>query len=101
MIKNGTALRMKSRKITKRASGQRGVQDANPMPILEKKLWTEVELADRWNLSPVTLKKWRCLRTNRLPFLKVGKTIFYRESDLAAFEAFNIVVPIVAGPTAA
>jgi hypothetical protein len=41
----------------------------------------------------LTLRKWRCQRTQPLPFLKIAKVIRYKESDLLPFVESHMVVP--------
>ena len=46
----------------------------------------QVELADRWNISPRTLERWRW--TGEGPaFIKLGGRVVYRLEDVEAFEA--------------
>jgi hypothetical protein len=45
----------------------------------------QVDLADRWRMSPRTLERWRWV--GRGPrFLKVGGRCLYRVKDVEAFE---------------
>jgi hypothetical protein len=44
------------------------------------------ELAQRWRLSPRTLERWRWLGQGPA-FLRLGRRIAYRLSDIEAFEA--------------
>ncbi len=68
----------------------------NSADVVRKRepLLTEAEAAEWFGLSPLTLRKWRCLRTHPLPFLKIGKTIRYRESDMLQFLENHMVVPL-------
>jgi hypothetical protein len=46
----------------------------------------QLQLARRWAMSPRTLERWRW--TGEGPrFLKVGKRVVYRLSDVEAYEA--------------
>lgn len=46
----------------------------------------QADVAERWNVSPRTLERWRC--TGQGPqFLKVGGRVVYRIEDIEAFEA--------------
>jgi hypothetical protein len=45
----------------------------------------QVELADRWRVSPRTLEGWRG-RHFGPPYLKVGGRVVYRLQDVEAFE---------------
>lgn len=50
-----------------------------------KLLLTPEDLADRWNLTETTLSQWRW--NGRGPrFIKVGKGILYRLSEIEHFE---------------
>jgi hypothetical protein len=44
------------------------------------------ELAERWNLSPRTLERWRWLGEGPR-FLKLGGRVIYRVEDVEAHEA--------------
>ncbi len=44
-------------------------------------LLNQREAAEKLGLSPKTLEKWRSLGTPRLPFVRLGSAIKYRESD--------------------
>lgn len=58
------------------------------------RLLNEDEAAERLNIEPSTLSKWRCTRRYPLPYVKVGRRVFYREDDLAAYIEANTVRPI-------
>lgn len=45
----------------------------------------QVHLADRWNLSPRTLERWRWEKIGP-PYLKIGGRVVYRLEDVEAFE---------------
>ena len=45
----------------------------------------QVELADRWGLSPRTLENWRW-RGEGPPFVKIGRKVVYRLLDVEAYE---------------
>ena len=49
-----------------------------------ERLLTEREAADRLNLSPLTLRRWRWAGSN-LPFLKLGSAVRYDPVELDAF----------------
>lgn len=57
------------------------------------KLLNEEEAAERLNVEPATLSKWRCTRRYALPYVKVGRRVLYREDDLAAYIEANTVHP--------
>lgn len=59
---------------------------SKPPPPLEERLWTTAELAQRYGLSPATLKSWR--NRGRGPrFIKVGHRALYPETEVARWEA--------------
>ena len=45
----------------------------------------QIELANRWRISPRTLERWRWLQQGP-PYLKVGGRVVYRLVDVEAFE---------------
>jgi predicted site-specific integrase-resolvase len=49
--------------------------------------------ADILGTSNQTLANWRATGRYALPYVKVGRLVRYRDSDLAAFIAANTVVP--------
>ena len=40
--------------------------------------------------TPGTLAGWRCTRVVEIPYVKLGKAVRYRQSDLDAFVAANL-----------
>lgn len=48
-------------------------------------LRTEVESAQFLGVKPTTLQIWRCTKRYPLPYIKVGRLVRYRQSDLEAF----------------
>lgn len=40
------------------------------------------QAADYLNVSTATLANWRCLGTPNVPYLRIGRSIKYRRSDL-------------------
>ena len=49
----------------------------------------QIELAQRWRISPRTLERWRWL--NQGPtYLKIGGRVLYRLEDIEAFEAAQL-----------
>ncbi|MCE8544598.1 helix-turn-helix domain-containing protein [Ruegeria pomeroyi] len=50
---------------------------------------TQVQLADRWHISPRTLEQWRWLGKGP-KFLKIGARVIYDEADVEAFEADHL-----------
>jgi hypothetical protein len=49
---------------------------------------TQIELAQRWRISPRTLERWRWLQEGP-QFLKIGGRVVYRLEDIEAYEAAN------------
>jgi predicted DNA-binding transcriptional regulator AlpA len=57
---------------------------------LEKRYLTESQAAQITNFSSNTLKQWRSARKGP-PFIKIGKSIRYPESDLIGWmESFRV-----------
>lgn len=50
---------------------------------------TQVQLAERWQLSPRTLEQWRWLGKGP-KFLKIGARVLYRDEDVEAYEAAQV-----------
>ena len=57
------------------------------------KLLTETEAAERLVVAPRTLTKWRCTASQSLPFIRVGRRIRYRASDVEAYLEGRTVHP--------
>lgn len=49
------------------------------------RLLTPQEASTILAIEPATLEVWRCTRRVVLPYVKVGRSVRYRASDLAAF----------------
>jgi len=47
---------------------------------------TQIELAQRWRISPRTLERWRWLGQGP-QYLKIGGRVVYRLEDVETFEA--------------
>ena len=60
--------------------------------------YTQIGLADRWQISPRTLEQWRWQGRGPL-FLKIGGRVIYRLSDIEAFEAEHVHSNTVASLT--
>jgi hypothetical protein len=62
---------------------------------------TESELRDRkqaaafLHLSPTTLANWHSTQRMKIPCFKLGKRVFYRESDLTKWLELQAVNPII------
>lgn len=50
---------------------------------------SQTDLADRWDISPRTLEKWRTLRLGPA-YMRIGGRIRYRLADVVAHEAENL-----------
>jgi len=48
---------------------------------------TSAEAADILGVTEGTLAVWRCTKRYRLPFVKIGRKIFYHNEDVKAFVA--------------
>ena len=56
---------------------------------METACMNQIELANRWRLSPRTLERWRWL--GRGPqYLKIGGRVVYRLADIEAYEVAMI-----------
>ena len=47
-------------------------------------LWTEEQVAAYLKIATKTLRQWRCQK-KMLPYVKIGRLIRYRRSDVEAF----------------
>ena len=56
---------------------------------METQHLNQKQLAERWNISPHTLERWRW-RGEGLPFLKIGGRVVYRLVDVEAFESARL-----------
>jgi hypothetical protein len=57
---------------------------------LDEKLLTEKQLAKRHRRSPKTLRNDR-VKGTYIPFLKIGRQVRYRLSDVLAYEAAHFI----------
>jgi hypothetical protein len=48
--------------------------------------FNQIELADRWRVSPRTLERWRWLKTGPR-YIKIGGRVIYCLDDVKAYEA--------------
>ncbi|MFZ6675262.1 helix-turn-helix domain-containing protein [Undibacterium sp. Xuan67W] len=53
-------------------------------------LFTENQTADLLQISRQTLSNWRCTKPEILPFVKVGRLVRYRNSDIENFIESNV-----------
>jgi len=51
-----------------------------PSPLLDEK-----QAAEILNVTPGTLSVWRCTRRYPIPYVKVGRAVRYRLSDLETY----------------
>lgn len=63
--------------------------DCETLLAIERPLLSEYELAQRWLLSVRTLQRWRIAGTGPV-FLRLGRRIAYRLSDVERFEAAHL-----------
>jgi hypothetical protein len=52
---------------------------------MDRRCMTQIELAERWQISEATLERWRTEAGGPL-FLKLGNQLRYRAQDVEAFE---------------
>jgi predicted DNA-binding transcriptional regulator AlpA len=57
-------------------------------------LLTEQNVADTYHIAKETLQQWRHHRRYKLPFIKIGRLVRYRQSDVEAFVASRTVTDI-------
>ena len=62
------------------------------MTILDEPLLPEVDAARELNVKPQTLGVWR-YRGQGPVYVKIGKLVFYRPSDIRAYVASRVVRP--------
>jgi hypothetical protein len=92
VTKDASSIRPPHSRKARRISGDRNRGGDGPA-LARERLLTEAEVAEWLGISPLTLRKWRCLRTHSLPFLKIAKVIRYKESDVLPFLESHMVVP--------
>lgn len=54
-------------------------------PQVNRQTFNEVELADRWGLSPKTLQRWRVAGVGP-QFMRLGGRVLYRVVDIEEYE---------------
>ena len=64
------------------------------MSKIPRELVSRQEAADILNVQPQTLAKWASTQRYALPYIKVGKAVRYRRSDLQQFMRRNTIGPI-------
>ena len=60
--------------------------------ICNNNLVSRIEAAAHLGIRPQTLACWASTGRYRLPFVKIGRRVMYRLSDLQAFIESNLVV---------
>ncbi len=58
--------------------------------FLRSELLSRREAAAYLGVAEQTLAIWKCTKRYALPFVKIGKLVKYRKSDLDAFIARNV-----------
>lgn len=49
------------------------------------------EAAEYLGVTPRTLEVWRCTKRQQIPYIKVGRLVKYRKTDLDAWLAAHLV----------
>ena len=62
--------------------------DVSGADIASSQCLRESQLAERWQVSPRTLQRWRAQGTGP-DWLQINGVILYRLTDIAAFEQYN------------
>ena len=65
-----------------------------PATLLPAALVSPEQAAEFLGTTPGTLAVWRCNRRYDLPYVKVGKSVRYRQADLERFVESRTVSPI-------
>jgi excisionase family DNA binding protein len=60
-------------------------------PATELELLTTADAARLLDVTPGTLEVWRTTKRYALPYVRVGRNIRYRRSDLVAFVESRLV----------
>ena len=63
---------------------------ATPGGNLFEPLLDNTQAAEAIGIEPETLEVWRSTGRVRIPYFKIGRSVKYRPSDLAAFLAKNL-----------
>jgi len=58
---------------------------SNPYKFKNNDLLSNNKAADYLGITPATLDVWRCTKRYPIPFIKVGRLVKYRQSDLDEF----------------
>jgi hypothetical protein len=65
-------------------------QEKPTQSVADETFLTDEELAARWNVSPKTLRNAR-VAGRLIRFVKIGRSVRYRLSEVIAYEARNSV----------
>lgn len=76
-------------KIRQKQSRESNLLDDKPEIKQSSNLLTTEEAAEYLKLKPNTLERWRTQYPDRLPFVKIGRTVKYRLEDLQAYVSDN------------
>jgi excisionase family DNA binding protein len=76
-------------KIRQKQSRESNLLDDKPEIKQSSNLLTTEEAAKYLKLKPNTLERWRTQYPDRLPFVKIGRTVKYRLEDLQAYVSDN------------
>jgi hypothetical protein len=71
-------------------------QTGDKMTVLDEPLLSGTEAADILKQKPATMPMWRHLGKGP-PYLKIGKRVFYRPSDIRTYINQQLVVPSARG----
>lgn len=71
------------------------IDSLKPLTQRKTELRNRIEAAAFLNLSPGTLANWHSTQKMKIPCFKLGKRVFYRESDLTKWLEQQAVNPIV------
>ena len=53
--------------------------------VFQNELLEEKQAAEILDVKPGTMSVWRCTKRYKIPFIKVGRLVRYRRSDLEAW----------------
>ena len=82
--------RLEAKILEKQSKENDLLPDNKPTVKQKSNLLTTEEAADYLKLKPNTLERWRSQFPNRLPFVKIGRTVKYRLEDLQAYISDNM-----------
>ena len=78
-------------KILEKQSKDNDLSENNKSAVEQNSnLLTTEQAAEYLKLKPNTLERWRSQYPNRLPFVKIGRTVKYRLEDLQAYISNNV-----------